>query len=285
MIEFSTYGLVGSDITRSFTPRVYNAIFEELKMSAVYMPFSVEKNRFLTALPVLRSDFLGFNTTAPFRRMIMEHLDSVDETARRAGTANTILVEGEKLIGHNTEMIGFERSLIGFLGSIYDKDVLLVGAGGVARAVANVLLEKGAFVTIVSRNMSHAHDLRDKLQQTYNKNRIRVVRALTQSDQFDSVFCTTSVDLESTESQLSIHSHVYQSFRYAFDTSYKQTQFLKKAAGFGAKVKNGFDMLFYQSIRSLEIWTGEQMDLSVIMRVHEAVKRQLEEKTEAAEVN
>jgi shikimate dehydrogenase len=283
-IDFATYGLIGSDVTRSFSPRVYNAVFEELGLAAVYMPFSVAKERFLEALPVLRSDFVGFNVTAPFRHDILKQLDSVDESARRLGTANTIRVENGKLYGYNTEMVGFERSLIGFAGNLYDKDVLLVGAGDVASAVAYVLLEKGAFLTIISRNMSHAHDLRDRLQRTYNKNRIRVVRSLTPADQFDSVFCTSSVDLESPESQISIHPHIYQSFRYVYTTSYKDTQFLKKAANFGAKTKNGFDMLFFQSIRSLEIWLGKQMDLSIVMRVHDNVLKSIAEKKEIAEI-
>lgn len=283
MIDFATYGLIGADINRSFAPRVYNAVFEELGLSAVYMPFSIAKGQLVAALPVLRSDFSGFNVTAPFRHDILSQLDSIDESARRAGTANTIRVEDGKLIGHNTEMVGFERSLIGFAGNLYDKDVLLVGAGDVARSVANVLLEKSAFLTIVSRNAAHAHDLKEKLQKTYNKNRIRVVRSLTQADQFDSVFSTSSVDLESPDSQVSIHPHTYQSFRYAYDTSYKSTRFLKKAASSGAKTKNGFDMLFFQAIRSLEIWLGNQMDLSVIMRVQARVKQSLEEKTEQSE--
>jgi shikimate dehydrogenase len=244
------------------------------------MPFAVNKERFLEALPVLRSDFAGFNVSAPFRHDILSQLDNVDESARRLGTANTISVKDGKLIGYNTEMIGFERSLVGFAGNLYDKDVLLVGAGDVACAVANVLLEKGVFLTILSRNMSHAHDLRDRLQRTYNKNRVRVVRTVTPADQFDSVFSTSSVDLESPESQVTIHPHIYQGFRYAYTTSYKETQFLKKAAGFGAKTRNGFDMLFFQSIRSLEIWLGTQLDLSVVMRVHDSVVKTLENKKE-----
>jgi shikimate dehydrogenase len=284
MKDFTTYGLVGSAITRSFAPRIYNAIFEELGLSAVYMPFSVAKDRLMTALPVLRADFSGFNVTAPFRHDILAHLDIIDESARRAGTANTIRVDGEKLIGHNTEMVGFERSLIGFSRNLYDKDVLLVGAGDVARSVANVLLEKGAFLTIISRNYAHANNLREKLQQAYNKNRVRVIRGLTQADTFDCVFCTTAVDLESQDSQISIHPQTYQGFRYAYDTSYKNTLFLKKAANFGAKTKNGFDMMFFQAIRSLEIWLENPMDLSVISRVHTSVKRQLEIREQPAEV-
>ena len=284
MKDFTTYGLVGSAITRSYAPRIYNAIFEELGLSSVYMPFSVAKERLVTALPVLRSDFSGFNVTAPFRHEILSHLDTIDESARRAGTANTICVEGEKLIGHNTEMVGFDRSLIGFSGSLYDKDVLLVGAGDVAHSVANVLLEKGAFLTIISRNYTHANNLREKLQRAYNKNRVRVTRGLTQADGFDSVFCTAAVDLESQDSQISIHPQNYQSFRYAYDTSYKNTLFLKKAASFGAKTKNGFDMMFYQAIRSLEIWLENPLDLSVIARVHASVKRQLETREQNLEV-
>ncbi len=271
MSDFVTYGLVGEDISRSFSPRIYNTIFDELNMSAVYMPFSVTKERLLSALPVLRSDFAGFNTTAPFREEIMQHLDTLDETARRAGTANTVVVQNDKLIGYNTEMVGFERSLIGFASNFHDKDVLLVGAGGVARAVASVLLDKGAFLTLVSRNEEHAAALKENLQYKCHKNRMRIIKGLSAEETFDAVFNTASVDLEGNTSDIFIHPHTYQSIKYAYDTAYVPTAFLKKAESYGAKTKNGFDMLFYQAITSVKIWTGQEIDPQSIERIHKKV--------------
>jgi shikimate dehydrogenase len=139
-----------------------------------------------------------------------------------------------------------------------------------------VLLEKGVVLTIVSRNVAHAYALKDMLQKTYNKNRIKVAKGLSHSDTFFAVVNTAAVDLESKQSEISIHSHTYKSFEYAYDVSYRETAFLKKAADFGARTKNGFDMLFYQAIRALEIWQGKDtgLDVSVIKSVYDEVSAQ-----------
>jgi len=271
MSEFLSYGLVGEDISHSFSPSIYNTIFDTLKSEAVYFPFPVSKDKLLSALPILRMEFAGFNTTAPFRRDIMPHLDETDETAKKAGTANTIVVKDEKLIGYNTEIEGFRRSLIGYMGDLHDKDVLLVGAGGVARAVASVLLDKGAFLTLVSRNEQHAAVLKERLQEKYHKNRLKTVKGLSQQDEFYAVFNTAKVDIGGKSSDIYIHPHTYQNFKYAYDTSYVPTEFLKKAKSYGSKTKNGLDMLFYQAVISVNIWLGQEMDTKAIENAHRRV--------------
>lgn len=276
MHDFLSFGLVGEDISHSFSPHIYNTLFDEIKWNAVYFPFPLpSKEKFLSALPILRLEFAGFNVTAPFRRDIMTHLDKADLSAKKAGTANTIVVKDEKLIGYNTEMDGFMRSLIGFSGDLHDKDVLLVGAGGVARAVASVLLDKGAFLTLLSRSELHAAELMEGLQKKYHKNRIKTVKGLSDDDTFYAVFNTAKVDIGSKASEVSIHPHTYESFELAYDTAYVPTAFLKKAQSFGAKTKNGFDMLFYQAVMSVNIWLGQDMERSAIENAHRRVMEQI----------
>jgi len=278
MVDYTTYGLLGEKISKSLSPLIYNAVFQELDVPAVYMPFTVSKERFLSALPVLRSEFSGFNVTTPFRLDILAHLDRTDESSKRAGTANVIKVENEKLIGYNTDMVGFERSLIGFMGNMFDKDILIVGSGGVAYSIANMLLEKGAFLTLVSRNVANAFALQENLQKKFNKNRVKVKKGLSHSDEFFAVINTAAVDIESKQSEISIHSHTYRNIKYAFDVSYRPTAFLKKAEDFGVKVKNGLDMLFYQAIGSLEIWLGKDtgIDVSLLTKIYNQIKGSIE---------
>ncbi len=274
MLDFITYGLFGERITGSFAPQIYNAFFDELGIPAVYMPFPVGKDKFISALPVLRSDLSGFNVGEPYRVDITVHLDRIDDTAKHIGAVNTVKVEDGKLLGYNTDAAGFERSLIGFMGNAYDKDVLLLGSGGAAHAVANILLKKGAFLTILSRNMSHAAMLRDVLQNRFNKNRIRILKGLTGNDEFFACVNTTGVDIEGKQSEISIHNQTYKSFQYVYDLCCGSTAFLKKAADFGADTKDGLDMLFYQSVGSLDIWLGKDkgLDVSVISKVYDNIK-------------
>jgi shikimate dehydrogenase len=274
MLDFTTFGLFGERITGSLAPQIYNAFFEELDMPAVYMPFPVEKDKFISALPVLRSDFSGFNVGEPFRVEITVHIDRMDDTAKHIGAVSTVKVEDGKLYGYNTDAVGFERSLIGFMGNIYDKDVLLLGSGGAAHAVANIFLKKGAFLTILTRNMSHAALLRDVLQNRFNKNRIKILKGLTGSDEFFACVNTTGIDIEGKQSEISIHTNTYKSFQYAYDLCCGSTAFLKKAADFGADTKDGLDMLFYQSVGSLDIWLGKDkgLDVTVISKVYDQIK-------------
>lgn len=274
MREFLSYGLVGEDISHSYSPHIYNTIFDEMQLGAVYFPFPVPREKFLSALPILRMEFAGFNTTAPFRRDIFEHLDQTDLSAKKAGTANTIVVKNEKLIGYNTEIDGFTRSLIGFSGDLNDKDVLLVGAGGVARAVASVLLDKGAFLTLLSRSEAHAAALMAQMQKRYHKNRMRIIRGLSETDTFDAVFNTAKVDIGGKDSDVFIHPRTLESVKLAYDTAYVPTEFLKKAQSCGAKVKNGLDMLFYQAVMSVNIWLGRDMETSAIENAHRKVLEQ-----------
>ncbi len=276
MHDFLSFGLVGEDISHSLSPHIYNTIFDEIKWNAVYFPFPVpNKERLLSALPILRMEFAGFNVTAPFRRDIMAHLDQTDLSAKKAGTANTVEVVNEKLIGYNTEIDGFMRSLIGFSGDLHDKDVLLVGAGGVARAVASVLLDKGAFLTLLSRSEANAAELMKSLQMNYHRNRIKTVKGLSDDDEFYAVFNTAKVDIGSNASEVFIHPHTYESFELAYDTAYVPSEFLKKAQRFGAKTKNGLDMLFYQAVMSVNIWMGHDMERTAIENAHRRVMEQI----------
>jgi shikimate dehydrogenase len=276
MDEFLTYGLFGRNIADSPAPQIFNAFFEELGVRAVYMPFPVGKDGLIVALPMLRSDFAGFNVGAPFKLEIAVHLDALDGSARTIGAVNTVKAENKKLIGYNTDGSGFERSIVGFIGNMYDRDVLLIGSGGTAHAIADVLLAKGAFLTIISRDAAHAATLRDRLQSKFNKNRVRVLKELTDSDKFFAAFNATGTDIDGEHSRISIQDSTYGSFKYAYDLRIGETGFLKKAGGFGAGIKDGFDMLFYQSVASLEVWFGKgRLDVPMISKVYDNVKASL----------
>lgn len=280
MVDYKTYGLLGEKVSKSLSPQIYNALFQKLNVPAVYMPYPVPKDKFITALPVLRSYFSGFTVASPYRLDIIGHLDRLDDTVRRVGAANTVKVEDGKTVGYNTDRDAFEKSLIRFAGNLFDKDVLLIGSGGAAYAASNVLLEKGAFLTIVSRNFAKAMELQTFLQKRYNKNRIKVIKGLSHSDEFYAVFNAAAVDIESKQSEISIHTHTYQSLKYAYDVSYRNTAFLSKASEYGCKAKNGFDMLFYNAVGAVKIWTNNHSGIDAIMlsEVYESIKQDIESK-------
>lgn len=273
MTDYKTYGLLGEDISMSISTQIYNALLQELKISAVYLPFAVQKDKFISALPILRSYFSGFNVGDAFGTDITAHLDVMDDSARRAGAANTVTVINGKLKGYNTDIDAFEKSLIGFTGNLFDKEVLLIGSGGSAYAISNTLLERGAFLTIVADSFAKAIQLQSWLQKRYNKNRIKVVKGLSHSDEFYAVFNTIKTDLEGKQSQITIHQHTYQNMKYAYDICYKETGFLQKANEFGSETKNGFDMLFYNAIGAIKIWLDDHsgIDVALLTQIHDKI--------------
>jgi shikimate dehydrogenase len=277
MDDFLTYGLFGERVSSSPAPQIYNAFFDELHLPAVYMPFAVEKERFITALPVLRSEFAGFNVDVPYQLDIVVHIDTLDETVKKIGAVNTVKVEDGKLIGYNTESSAFERSLVGFVGNLYDKEVLLIGSGGAAHTAANVLLGRGAFLSILSRNTANVTMLKERLQSKFNKNRIRILNEIEDTTEFYAVVNATGIDIEDKQSKISIKDSTYKNFRFVYDFNYGETDFLKKASSFGANTKDGLDMLFYQSVGALEVWLGKgKFDVSVISNVYDTIKAKLQ---------
>jgi shikimate 5-dehydrogenase len=118
--------------------------------------------------------------------------------------------------------------------------------------------------------------LRDRLQSKFNKNRIQLIQDIADSDKFYAAVNATGIDVEDKQSNITIKESTYKNFQYVYDVNFGETNFLKKAGDYGAKTKDGFDMLFYQSVGSLEIWIGKgALDVSVISKVYDNVKTNL----------
>jgi shikimate dehydrogenase len=156
----------------SKSPQLWNAAFEQLGMNAVYLPFDVDDSLLQELLALLKSSkqFLGTNVTVPYKLRALDFVDEIDPAARRIGAINTIVRSGDgRLTGHNTDGTGFIESLVqpqpdrsgSFLDSLKDLNVLLLGAGGSARAVAFHVadrLEHGELI-ICNRTIEAARSL------------------------------------------------------------------------------------------------------------------------------
>lgn len=260
------YGVIGDPIGHSLSPRLHNAGFQAAKVDAVFLPFLVRDLKdFLSAIKPL--GIRGFAVTLPHKQAILHHLDSVDPMAEAIGAVNTVTVSTSgKLHGLNTDYIGVLRALdsrIPFQGS----RVLIVGAGGAARAVAYALAESGSLVSITARRPQQAESLARAV------NGDAVARAKVRGQFFDAIVNTTPVGMHPNESASPLGPDELNT-RLVFDLIYRPdvTKLMQLAQRRGIETVSGLDMFVAQGVAQWEIWTGR---LAPVALMGAAVKRAL----------
>jgi len=246
------YGVIGDPIAHSLSPQLHNAGFQASKMDAVYLPFLVYDLRdFLAAIAPL--GIAGFSVTLPHKQSILRHLDDCDPLAASIGAVNTVVVRGgAKLYGYNTDYVGVLHAL-GQRISLHGSRVLILGAGGAARAVAFALAQAGATVCVLARRKEKSAALARAIGgETTDRRRLA-------HEFFDAIVNATPVGM---------HPHVHRSplearelnCRLLFDTIYRpeRTRLMQLAARRGIEVVSGIEMFIAQGRAQWEIWTGER---------------------------
>lgn len=263
-------GIIGNPVEHSISPVLHNSISRYLGMDVVYVPFRVEKSGLESAVKGLGAlNALGFNVTVPFKNDILPFLDEVSEEARLIGAVNTVKNVNGRLYGYNTDAAGFARSLdeeggVGFKGN----NVVLIGAGGAARALAvKAALDGASRITIINRTLERAAGIVDTVN--YNIGNIACCLGINDSS-MEKVFSegkivinTTSVGMHPDEDKTPVENMAGLSGEHVVcDIIYNpyRTVFLNNAAAMGCKVLNGLGMLFYQGIYAYEIWMNVKFE-------------------------
>jgi len=263
------YGVIGDPIGHSLSPVMQNAGFAAKRINAVYLPFLVRDLRdFLQSVKPLGIG--GFSVTIPHKERIIEHLDDCDALAARIGAVNTIVVRsGGKLYGYNTDYVGVLQSLetrIPLRGS----RVLILGAGGAARAVAFALAQAGASVCVTARRMSRAKSLAKAAGgEAVERRRLR-------TEFFDAIVNATPVGMHPHSGQSPLEANELNC-RLVFDTIYRprKTRLLQLAERRGIETVSGLEMFVAQGTAQFEIWTGERAPVAAMRRaVEQALARE-----------
>ena len=270
------YAIIGNPVFHSLSPVTQNAGFQARHVNAVFLPFLVrDLHDFLAAIP--RLGIAGFSVTLPHKQTILRYLDGCDPLAAAIGAVNTVVIRGGgKLYGYNTDYVGVLRALeprIPLRGS----RVLIVGAGGAARAVAFALAQAGASVSICARRKNRAAALAKAVHgEVVARTRLRVLRTREKNEFFDAIVNATPVGM---------HPHIQESpldardlnCRLVFDTIYRPrvTRLLQLAKRRGIETVSGVEMFVAQGTAQWEIWTGERAPERVM---RQAALRALEAK-------
>ena len=267
-------GIFGYPIGHSISPAMHNAAFKRAGIDAVYEAWPTAPGDLPAGVAVLRNgNYLGANVTVPHKQAVMEHLDEIDDLAARIGAVNTIVNRSGRLLGSNTDALGFINSLQSEAGaSAAGLNVVLVGAGGAARAAAYALADaQAATLTIANRTVERAESLSDELGRTGVETPafgLADPDFLSACERADLIVNSTSVGMlhGPAEGRSPIPAEVIQPGCVVYDMVYNppNTPLLIAAEKAGAKAVGGLPMLVYQGAAAWTRWTGRDAPVEVM---------------------
>lgn len=238
---------------------MHNAAFQALGLDYVYVAFDVAPGRASDAVAGIRGlGLAGVNVTKPLKTEILPFLDEVSDEARRIGSVNTIVNRDGHLYGTTTDGVGLLRALEAFGAPVFGKRVLILGAGGAARAACAMSVQAGATqTTIAARN-------REKAAETASVGPAEVITM--SGDALGPVIRAAQIIINAVPADLELDTNWFSADQTVYDTRYDvaETPLLQAARSRSAKTSNGLDMLLYQGAAAFELWTQETAPIEVM---------------------
>jgi 3-dehydroquinate dehydratase/shikimate dehydrogenase len=269
------YAVAGDPVLHSLSPAIMNAALRRETVNGVYVALHAKTLKDLLGC-VKEIPIHGLSITMPYKEAIVSHLDNTDAHTAKIGACNTLVrAQDGKLYGFNTDAAGVVRPLQQRI-SLEQAKILVLGAGGAARAAVYGLKERGAEVYILNRTLGPA-------QKLARSARARLVkRADLKKMTFDVIINATSVGMGNTRESPLNENEIRT--RYVFDMVYDppETRLMKMAKAAGAEVIPGIEMFVQQAARQFEIWTGKPAPLDEMLRV---VNRVIEERAAAKDAD
>ncbi len=257
--------VIGDPIGHSLSPAIQNAAFSALKLDFVYAAFQVKPSMVGNALAGMRAlGIVGLNVTMPHKQAVIAYLDKIDETAKFLNSVNTIHNKDGRLFGYSTDGIGALKALNENDANPHGKRVLMLGAGGAARAIAYALVQETDELVVLNRTVSEAKKLAESLKLKFEKK--IVADSLSPNvieekiSDCDILLNTTSVGMKPNLGKSLIEPSSLKSDLTVMDIVYNpvETKLALDAKAAGARVVSGVEMLIYQGAASFEIWTGKK---------------------------
>jgi len=268
--------LIGDPVSHSISPAMHNAAFKELGLDYIYLPFRVKPESLNDSLKGLRAlGIAGFNVTIPHKVAIMPLLDKLDPLAEKIGAVNTVLNNKGVLKGFNTDGPGFITALKTSGIEPDGKKVVLLGAGGAARAIAFSLAESGAYISILNRRQEYdwAVNLATSIVIKCHK---KDVTALELSDKSlkkelkdaDILVNATPLGMTPGIENTPVAGELLTDGLTVFDIVYNpvETRLIREAKAAGLKTISGIDMLVMQGALAFEIWTGKKAPVALMKK-------------------
>jgi len=252
------HGIMGNPVSHSLSPVMHNSAFAALHLNAAYVPFAVSD--VAAAMIGFRAmGIRGVSVTIPHKQAVIALLDAIDPVAAKIGAVNTLDIQNGRITGHNTDWIGANRALEEKT-ALPGKKILILGAGGSARAIGFGLLEAGSEILLASRTAASGIELAQTLACPWHPlNEIAELSA-------DCLINATSEGMAPHTDVSLVPKECLSRFSVVMDIVYAplETKLLREAREAGCQMVNGLAMLLYQGVAQFELWTGRKAPVEIM---------------------
>lgn len=277
-----TCGLIGNPVEHTLSPMIHNTLAGLLGHNLIYVPFPVEAGQVAQAVTGAAAlNLLGLNVTVPYKSEVIESLREIDGLAENIGAVNTLVRTEGGYKGYNTDMEGLYRAMESEGIGIEGETVILLGAGGAARAVACLCAVKGAErVYMLNRTLDKAQAVAGEVNHAIGRDVICPMALADYAMLPEGKYLTiqgTSVGLAPhTEEAVITDAAFYERVSTGFDLIYNpwETKFMRLTKAYGGQAYNGLKMLLYQGIIAYELWNDVKISEEEAMIVYERLKGQ-----------
>jgi shikimate dehydrogenase len=274
------YAVIGFPVAHSLSPQFQQPAFDALGLQARYLKIEVPLGELPRAVELFRQKgFKGWNCTLPHKAELAGLVDTLGDSARRLGVVNTVVNEGGKLTGFNTDGEGWVRAVREDFGvDVRDLRIMILGAGGAGQGLAiQAALEKCERLVLVNRTVEKAEALRAQVTALLHSDRLQGAndplkiipfdeeKIAAELNTIDLVVNATSSGLKPSDPAV-LPARILQPHLMVYDTIYRPTRLLEAAAEVGARTAGGLSMLLHQGALSFERWTGQAAPLEVMRK-------------------
>ena len=252
------YLVVGNPIEHSLSPKLHNHWIKKNNIDAIYEKQKLDEFEIQSLITKVRKKKLnGINVTVPFKRAIIPYLDRLSLEAESTQSVNTVYLDNDKVVGHNTDIGGFELGIKNLKFKVTGKKILILGAGGVVPSIIFALNKmKASNITITNRTKNRAENLKN-----FFKN-LKIVD-WGNIPEFDMIINATSVGLNKDD-QINLDLSKIGKNKFFYDVIYnpKETNFLKIGKKTGNETENGKLMFIYQAFIAFKVWHGVEPEVN-----------------------
>jgi len=260
------YLVIGNPIKHSLSPQLQNYWIKKNNIDAVYKREKLENSDLESLILKIKNKKInGVNVTVPFKKEVIQYLDTLSPEAKATKSVNTIYLQGNNIIGHNTDIGGFELAIKDIKYDLNGKRVLILGAGGVVPSLIFALKRmKVLEITLTNRTRTKAEDLSNLF------NNLAIID-WGEIPNFDMIINATSLGLNNNDKFNLDFSKLKNKFFYDVIYNPQDTNFLKIARKFGNRTENGKKMFIYQAAEAFKIW--HRVDPEINQEIYELLNQ------------
>lgn len=276
-------GVMGNPIAHTFSPIIHNTLAEKCGQNLVYVPFHVKQNVDEAVRGAYALNLLGMNVTVPYKSDVMKSLVEIDSAAKTIGAVNTLVRVDGGFKGYNTDYLGLKRAMESDNIQITNKNVIIFGAGGAARAVAYLVGSlKAKQLFIVNRTIEKAEAIADDIRKLFPDTEVKVL-SNRDTDKLPrkkyTAIQTTNVGMwPNTDEAVLTDEIIYEMIEQAVDIIFnpEETKFMKNVRLCGGFAVNGLKMLLYQAVIAYELWNNIDVPDSLCNEIYALLKKEFQ---------